>query len=47
MGGVVGFEECAGGFFNEVDGEVVGSLPVTFRISSRKLRVVVPVGREP
>jgi len=31
----------------EVDGEVVGSLPVTFRISSRKLRVVVPVGREP
>jgi YegS/Rv2252/BmrU family lipid kinase len=30
----------------EVDGEVVASLPVTFRISSRKLRVVVPVGRE-
>jgi diacylglycerol kinase (ATP) len=30
----------------EVDGEVVTSLPVTFRISSRKLRVVVPVGRE-
>lgn len=30
----------------EVDGEVVTTLPVTFRISSRKLRVVVPVGRE-
>jgi len=30
----------------EVDGEVVGNLPVTFRISSRKLRVVVPVGRD-
>jgi len=30
----------------EVDGEVVTKLPVTFRISSRKLRVVVPVGRE-
>ncbi len=30
----------------EVDGEVVANLPVTFRISSRKLRVVVPVGRE-
>jgi len=30
----------------EVDGEVVTSLPVTFRVSSRKLRVVVPVGRE-
>lgn len=30
----------------EVDGEVVGSLPVTFRISSRKLKVVVPVGRD-
>lgn len=30
----------------EVDGEVVTSLPVTFRISSRKLRVIVPVGRE-
>jgi diacylglycerol kinase family enzyme len=29
----------------EVDGEVVTNLPVTFRISSRKLRVVVPVGR--
>lgn len=29
----------------EVDGEVVTTLPVTFRISSRKLRVVVPVGR--
>lgn len=27
----------------EVDGEVVGHLPVTFRISSRKLRVVVPL----
>ena len=26
----------------EVDGEVVAKLPVTFRISSRKLRVVVP-----
>ena len=26
----------------EVDGEVVTKLPVTFRISSRKLRVVVP-----
>jgi YegS/Rv2252/BmrU family lipid kinase len=31
----------------EVDGEVVTALPVTFRISSRKLRVVVPVGQEP
>jgi YegS/Rv2252/BmrU family lipid kinase len=30
----------------EVDGEVVARLPVTFRISSRKLRVVVPVGRD-
>jgi diacylglycerol kinase (ATP) len=30
----------------EVDGEVVTKLPVTFRVSSRKLRVVVPVGRE-
>jgi YegS/Rv2252/BmrU family lipid kinase len=30
----------------EVDGEVVGSLPVTFRISSRKVKVVVPVGRD-
>ncbi len=30
----------------QVDGEVVMQLPVTFRISSRKLRVVVPVGRE-
>jgi len=30
----------------EVDGEVVGALPVTFRISSRKLKVVVPVGRD-
>ncbi len=30
----------------EVDGEVVTMLPVTFRVSSRKLRVVVPVGRE-
>lgn len=30
----------------EVDGEVVTALPVTFRVSSRKLRVVVPVGRE-
>jgi YegS/Rv2252/BmrU family lipid kinase len=30
----------------EVDGEVVGNLPVTFRVSSRKLRVVVPVGRD-
>ncbi len=30
----------------EVDGEVVTTLPVTFRISSRKLRVVVPVGRD-
>jgi YegS/Rv2252/BmrU family lipid kinase len=27
----------------EVDGEVVGQLPVTFRVSSRKLRVVAPV----
>jgi diacylglycerol kinase family enzyme len=27
----------------EVDGEIAGSLPVTFRISSRKLRVIVPV----
>ena len=27
----------------EVDGEVAARLPVTFRISSRKLRVVVPV----
>ena len=27
----------------EVDGEVVAQLPVTFRISSRKLRVLVPV----
>jgi diacylglycerol kinase (ATP) len=26
----------------EVDGEVVGRIPVTFRISSRKLRVLVP-----
>jgi diacylglycerol kinase (ATP) len=30
----------------EVDGEVVTALPVTFRISARKLRVVVPVGRD-
>lgn len=30
----------------EVDGEVVTELPVTFRVSSRKLRVVVPVGKE-
>jgi diacylglycerol kinase (ATP) len=30
----------------EVDGEVVMNLPVTFRVSSRKLRVVVPVGRD-
>ena len=30
----------------EVDGEVVTTLPVTFRVSSRKLRVVVPIGRE-
>jgi len=30
----------------EVDGEVTAILPVTFRISSRKLRVVVPVGRQ-
>ena len=30
----------------EVDGEVVATLPVTFRVSSRKLRVVVPVGRK-
>ena len=30
----------------EVDGEVVGQLPVTFRISSRKLRVIVPVTPE-
>lgn len=30
----------------EVDGEVVGALPFTFRISSRKLKVVVPVGRD-
>ncbi len=30
----------------EVDGEVVTKLPVTFRISSRKLRVVVPVSPE-
>ncbi len=30
----------------EVDGEVVTQLPVTFRVSSRKLRVVVPVGVE-
>jgi diacylglycerol kinase family enzyme len=30
----------------EVDGEVTAVLPVTFRISSRKLRVVVPVGRQ-
>lgn len=30
----------------EVDGEVVAKLPVTFRVSSRKLRVVVPVGRK-
>ena len=29
----------------EVDGEVAATLPVNFRISSRKLRVVVPVGR--
>lgn len=29
----------------EVDGEVVTELPVTFRVSSRKLRVVVPVGK--
>ena len=28
----------------EVDGEAVMRLPVTFRISSRKLRVVVPIG---
>jgi diacylglycerol kinase (ATP) len=27
----------------EVDGELAGKLPATFRISSRKLRVVVPV----
>jgi diacylglycerol kinase family enzyme len=26
----------------EVDGEVIAQLPITFRISSRKLRVVVP-----
>ncbi len=30
----------------EVDGEVVMQLPVTFRISSRKLRVVVPAAPE-
>ncbi len=30
----------------EVDGEVVLRLPVTFRISSRKLRVVVPVAND-
>jgi diacylglycerol kinase (ATP) len=30
----------------EVDGELSGSLPVTFRVSSRKLKVVVPVGRD-
>jgi YegS/Rv2252/BmrU family lipid kinase len=30
----------------EVDGEVAMQLPVTFRISSRKLRVVVPVAPE-
>ena len=30
----------------EVDGEVVGNLPVTFRISSRKLKVVVPVAHD-
>jgi len=30
----------------EVDGELSGALPVTFRISSRKLKVVVPVGRD-
>ena len=30
----------------EVDGEVVAQLPVTFRISSRKLRVIVPVAAE-
>ena len=30
----------------EVDGEVVMQLPVTFRISSRKLRVVVPLAPE-
>jgi YegS/Rv2252/BmrU family lipid kinase len=29
----------------EVDGELAAELPVTFRISSRKLRVVVPEGR--
>ncbi|MES2570594.1 MAG: diacylglycerol kinase family protein [Verrucomicrobiota bacterium] len=28
----------------EVDGEVVGRLPVDFRVSSRKLRVLVPEG---
>ncbi len=26
----------------EVDGEVIGSVPVTFRLSSKKLRVIVP-----
>lgn len=26
----------------EVDGEVIGSVPVTFRVSSKKLRVIVP-----
>jgi YegS/Rv2252/BmrU family lipid kinase len=30
----------------EVDGEVVGAVPFTFRISSRKLKVIVPVGRD-
>ena len=30
----------------EVDGELAGRLPVTFRISPRKLRVIVPVGRD-
>ena len=30
----------------EVDGEAVMRLPVTFRISSRKLRVVVPIGSD-
>ncbi len=26
----------------EVDGEVVGKLPVTFRVSSRRLKVLTP-----
>ena len=29
----------------EVDGEVIAQLPITFRISSRKLRVLVPAAR--